>query len=141
VRHTLRFRAAERYDPGGASVLLAIKLALGDSLAEVEAVLDTGATYSVFQREVGEMLGLGVETGEALWIETVQGRFLTYTHAVTLVLGGVALEVTVSFAAEYGFPRNILGRRGVLDRLRLGLVDYDGMVFLSHYDDPQDEDA
>ena len=45
------------------------------------------------------------------------------------------LDAMVYFAAEYGFPRNVLGRRGFIDRLRLGIVDYDGVLLASAYDD------
>jgi hypothetical protein len=30
----------------------------------------------------------------------------------------------------------VLGRVGWLNRVRLGLIDYDGRLFLSAYDDP-----
>ena len=34
------------------------------------------------------------------------------------------------------FGRNILGRRGWIDVLRLGIVDYEGALYVSRYDDP-----
>jgi hypothetical protein len=36
-------------------------------------------------------------------------------------------------------PRDVLGQTGWLDRMRLGLVDHDRQLYLSHYDDPVDE--
>ena len=45
-------------------------------------------------------------------------------------------DTTVYFAAAHGLPRNVLGRHGFLERLRLGLVDYDGILLASAYDDP-----
>ena len=66
------------------------------------------------------------------------GRFVCYGHAVTLTGVDVALDTTVYFAAEYGFPVNVLGRRGWIERLRLALVDYDGQLLASAYDDPDE---
>lgn len=69
-------------------------------------------------------------------MHTVAGDFLTYAHEVTLMVLGVETTTTVYFAAEENFSRNVLGRHGWLDRVRLGLVDYDGKMYLSAYDDP-----
>ncbi|MBI3760218.1 MAG: hypothetical protein HY269_10775, partial [Deltaproteobacteria bacterium] len=43
-------------------------------------------------------------------------------------------DVMVYFAQDYVFNRNVLGRHGFLQLVRLGLVDYDGQLFLSHRD-------
>jgi hypothetical protein len=40
---------------------------------------------------------------------------------------------TVYFAKEESFTRNVLGRVGWLDRVKLGLIDYEGKLFLSEY--------
>lgn len=49
---------------------------------------------------------------------------------------GIETTATVYFAVEEEFPVNALGRVGWLDRVRLGLIDYDGRLYLSAYDDP-----
>jgi hypothetical protein len=41
---------------------------------------------------------------------------------------------TVYFAKDESFTRNVLGRQGWLDRVKLGLIDYEGRLFLSKYD-------
>ena len=38
---------------------------------------------------------------------------------------------TYNFAEDENFSRNVLGRQGRLDRVRLGLVDYEGKLCLS----------
>jgi hypothetical protein len=40
---------------------------------------------------------------------------------------------TVYFAKEESFTRNVLGRQGWLDRVKLGLIDYEGKLLLSAY--------
>jgi hypothetical protein len=47
---------------------------------------------------------------------------------------GIETFSTVYFAAEEGFTRNLLGRQGWLDRVKWGLVDYEGRLFLSKYE-------
>ncbi len=46
---------------------------------------------------------------------------------------GIETVSTVYFAKEESFTRNALGRQGWLDRVRLGLIDYEGKLFLSEY--------
>jgi hypothetical protein len=74
--------------------------------------------------------------GIAQWIGTATGRFLSYSHEVTLTVLGIETTATVYFAADEDFPVNALGRVGWLDRVRLGLVDYDSRLYLSDYNDP-----
>ena len=45
-------------------------------------------------------------------------------------------ECVVYFAESQSYTRDVLGRQGWLDRIRFGLVDYDGKLYLSDYNDP-----
>lgn len=50
----------------------------------------------------------------------------------------IAFESMVYFFADERIKRNLLGRAGWLDRVRLGLVDYDRVLYLAGYDtDPK----
>jgi hypothetical protein len=68
-------------------------------------------------------------------METLTGVFKAYGHEVTLVTFDLAFEVMVYFAADYGLSRNLLGRNGWLQQVRLGLCDYDEMLYVSAYDE------
>ena len=46
-----------------------------------------------------------------------------------------SFDVTVYFAAHESFTRNVLDRRGWLDQVRLGLVEYQSKLYLSRYDE------
>jgi len=52
---------------------------------------------------------------------------------LTLNVLGIETVATVCFAKEESFTRNVLGRQGWLDRVKLGLIDYEGKLFLSEY--------
>ena len=98
--------------------------------------MDTGASFCIFQRLHAETVGIAVESGVPMRISTVTGAFLAYAHRVTLGVSGVEVESTVYFADDPAMPRDVLGQTGWLDRMRLGLVDHDRYLYLSHYDDP-----
>jgi len=57
-------------------------------------------------------------------------------ESLRLTVVGITIEATVFFAKDLAIRRNVLGRRGFIDRLRLGVVDYDGLLLAGAYDDP-----
>jgi hypothetical protein len=53
---------------------------------------------------------------------------------VTIEVLGLQVESVVYFFADDQINRNLLGRTGWLDRVRLGLVEYDRQLYLAPYD-------
>ena len=100
---------------------------------ELLAKLDTGAEYCIFERKYGEMLGLDVESGRLQRFRTVAGSFAAYEHEVTIQTLGVEFPAIVFFAQDSTFTRNFLGRSGWPYRLRIGIIDYDRMLFIAAY--------
>jgi hypothetical protein len=135
MAYQLAFEKLAGYDPGRPGVTVPVELGLGQRSVACEARVDTGATYCVFARRLGEELGLDVETGIRQLIGTAMGAFTTYHHSVTLTTLGYAFDAVVCFAAAESFESNVLGSHGFLDRVRLGLVDYEGKLYLSRYDE------
>ena len=130
----LTFNQVYQYDTRLAGISIPVKVQWGSVSAEVEARVDTGSSHCVFRRADAALLGIDVDSGLPQIMHTVAGDFLTYAHEVTLVVLGIETTTTVYFAADESFSRNVLGRQGWLDRVRLGLVDYDGKLYLSAYD-------
>jgi len=136
MTHRLNFAASYDYDLGAVDINVPVTLRSGAETREVIAKLDPGSTFCVFKREIGERLDFDIERGVPQWIGTATGRFLSYGHEVTLTVLGIETTAMVYFAADEDFPVNVLGRVGWLDRMRLGLIDHDGRLYLSAYDDP-----
>ena len=109
-------------------------LSVGSRRVEMLAKVDTGAAYCIFERRYGEELGLDVESGRVQRFRTMAGSFVAYQHEVTIQTLGVEFSAGVFFAQDTAFARNFLGRSGWLDRVRVGIVDYDRLLFLSSYD-------
>jgi len=101
----------------------------------VRVKFDTGSTFCVFQRRYAELLGLDVEGGEQQRIRTATGAFTSYGHEVTMTVSGLQWQSLVYFAADETFPVNVVGRIGFLDRLRVGVVDYEQLLYLAAYDE------
>ncbi len=133
MSYQLTFDRRLNYDAGQAGITLDVTLRLSRDEVACETKVDTGSTFSIFARKVGEDLGLGIEDGIKQLVGTVTGSFVVYLHEVTLSALGFELDALVGFAADETFQRNVLGRRGFLDQTVLGMVDYEGQLYLSRY--------
>ena|SRR5579859_1646367 len=131
--HVLRFAVAHVYDSTLEGITVDVELSLGSMPFRVPAKVDTGASDCLFRRRYADLLGLEIETGERRLFSTAAGSFLAYGHEVTLRVLGTESTSIVFFFAEEAVRRNILGRRGWLDRVRLGVVDYEHTLYLSPY--------
>ena len=133
---TIRFRSKHVYSTSASGIQVPIAISLdGVNRIELFAKVDTGATFCIFQREYAEALGLHVESGNRINIATATGLFPAYGHELKLSCFDYDFEITAYFPSQSNFPRNVLGLTGWFDRLRVGIVHYDGVVLLSHYDD------
>ena len=106
----------------------------GVETLDVLANVDTGASNCLFEREHGEMLDLEVEAGEPKTFWTANGRVETFGHAIEIEFAGMSVESVVYFFADERIRKNLLGRTGWLDRVRLGLIDHDSVLYLAPYD-------
>jgi hypothetical protein len=79
------------------------------------------------------MLGVDVDSGRLQRFRTVAGSFTAYRHEITIQTLGIEFSAVVFFAQDSTFNRNFLGRSGWLDRLRIAIVDYDRLLFVSPY--------
>jgi hypothetical protein len=119
------------YSDSKPGIMLTVALGWGGTVIRFDAAVDTGATYCVFERSYGERLGLDIESGLRRSFATATGSFIAYGHEVLLSTLDLDLQTTVYFAEEDYFTRNVLGRRGWLDRVRLALDDYSSELYLS----------
>src|SRR5438552_13847618 len=128
MTHRLEFDHLLLYDTREPGMSISVTLRLNQGVVDLDAKLDTGASDCIFERAHGEALEIDVESGELKKFGTATGPFDAYGHLVTLAVRDVELEVMAYFAKDVRFNRNVLGRRGFLDRVLLGLNDYEGKL-------------
>jgi len=131
----LSFRTRHAYDPADRGIRLRISLRAGTKVVQSFAYVDTGAEFCVFDRGIADGLLIELDHGTRMDFTTVAGRFRAYGHEVTIAVLDVQVHAMVYFYEDASIKRNVLGRNGWLNRVRLGLVDYDSMVYVSAYDD------
>jgi hypothetical protein len=129
VSETLTFDKTHYYNTLKPGITLTAILHYGQESVECEARLDTGSSHCIFKRAHGELLGLDIESTVVENIGTVTGSFKAHLHTVTVEVLGIRSEATV----YEQFTRSVLGRIGWLDRVKLGLIDYEAKLLLSPY--------
>lgn len=135
MAYQLDFKLRQEYDSRLDGITIEAGLSLGERKAVVQAKIDPGGQFCLFQREIADRLAIDVESGYFIRIGTLTGSLPAYGHTVMLSTLGIEFESFVYFAADYGLPRNLLGREGWLQKMRLAIVDYDATLYLSPYDD------
>ena len=132
--HQLEFSQVYRYRSTASGISIPVVLKSGGEVADLLAYLDTGASDCLFERKHGELLDLEIEAGDRRTFRTATGGVDAFGHIVELEVLGLNFESMVYFFGDERINKNLLGRAGWLDRIRLGLVDYDGELYLAPYD-------
>jgi hypothetical protein len=130
----LTFSQEHRYADDVQGIPLEVKLFSAGQAAEVWAKVDPGAEVCLFSRETGEALGLPIEQGIPIILSGLTGSLEAFGHEITLQTGDIAFQSVVYFAKYPGLQRNLLGRQGWLRNLRLAVIDYDNLLYISDYD-------
>lgn len=96
--------------------------------------MDTGASSCLFEASFAADLGLDLTSGVLTRFRTANSSFEAYGHEIEVNVLGIAVHSLVYFFADPSIRKNVLGRGGWLDRVRMGLVDQDREIFLAPYD-------
>src|SRR5438034_471417 len=63
MAHTFNFRLRHSYDTTKVGITVPVELTNGPKVVQIDAKLDTGASFCIFERTYAEVLGLTVEGG------------------------------------------------------------------------------
>jgi hypothetical protein len=80
VAYTLCFLTTHSYDTAKIGITVPVELAYDTNVVQVDAKLDTGASFCIFERAYAEMLGLDVESGTKMLVSTANSTFECFGH-------------------------------------------------------------
>jgi hypothetical protein len=89
----------------------------------------------LFESAYAAELGLDLIAGLPMRFRTANGSFEAYGHEVEIEVLGIVGHSLVYFFADPAIRKNVLGRRGWLDLVRVGLIDHDRVVYLASFND------
>ena len=110
-----------------------ITLATSTRSLAIKALVDSGASFSVFRSEVLDYLGAPLERGAPVYLEGIGGRILGYRHRVSARLGEVKFPLTVIFSRELTVSFNLLGRDNFFEQFLVTFDERRHMVRLRSY--------
>jgi hypothetical protein len=134
VAYQLEFDKLLLYDSGKSGITVPVLLQVGNQVISIDAKLDTGSSHCIFQRFVGERLGLNIESGYQTRILTTTGAFIAYGHDITLSVLDFNFDSLVYFAKDDDFTRDVLGRHRFLNKVQIGIRDYQGEFYMNRND-------
>ncbi len=76
----------------------------------VNALVDSGASFSVFRSEIADYLGISLEKGKRIYLTGLGGRILGYLHILQMEVDGEKFRCKIIFSEELTISFNLLGR-------------------------------
>ena len=104
---------------GNTFPVVPLSLEFGTKKKEFFALIDSGATISIFRSEVAESLGINIEKGKETYLGGVGGRIKGYVHKLQIEIAGKKFICPVVFSREYTVSYNLLGREAFLKQFRI----------------------
>ncbi|MBI3335806.1 MAG: retropepsin-like domain-containing protein [Candidatus Portnoybacteria bacterium] len=75
------------------------------------ALIDSGASFSVFRADVANFLGVPIRQGKELYLAGIGGRILGYLHELEISIDGRKFfRCKIVFSQEFAVSFNLLGR-------------------------------
>lgn len=107
------------YNGEGYFPVIPFYVSAGGKQLKLRALIDSGATISVFKDEVAEQLEIKIESGKEIYLGGVGGRIKGYIHELSLEIAGKKLFCPVVFSREYLVSFNLLGREAFFNQFRI----------------------
>lgn len=98
-----------------------------EKTAKIFALVDSGASISIFKEEVAQQLGLRIELGKETYLGGVGGRIKGYIHQMRLKIADKSVIAPVVFSYEYKVSFSLLGRTNIFPRFKI-LFDEKNLV-------------
>ncbi|MBI1869520.1 aspartyl protease family protein [Candidatus Gottesmanbacteria bacterium] len=99
--------------------VISLVFIVGEKRIRSQALVDSGATISIFGEETANSLGIDIETGKRIILGGVGGRIVGYVHAVKVRIAGKEFLCPVVFSHEYLVSFNLLGRETVFEQFKI----------------------
>ena len=107
------------YQQGQWFPLLAVKLHGPGRSLKIQALIDSGATLSVFRGDVGRVLGYDIEHGQHVTLEGIGAKIKGYQHVLSTSCAGSEFELPIVFSDELQASFNLLGRVGFFETFQV----------------------
>ncbi len=129
--YAIEFEKKKTYDSLKTGITLDVILRYANLDQPCPAKIDTGSEVCLFSRTLADFLEIDIESGYREVFSTLAGDLIGFQHEIELETLGLRFQTKVYFAENYAVRRNLLGRRGFLQLVTIGLDDYSSELYLS----------
>lgn len=99
--------------------IVPLRLSLKTKKIDSSALVDSGATISVFRPDVAHDLSLTIESGKEIYLGGVGGRIKGYIHKLKIEIADKKFLCPIVFSREYTVSFNLLGRDAFFRQFRI----------------------
>jgi len=135
MNHTVVYTEAHSYQQfrdWGYQPIIDVQLFSARRRARAIALLDTGASYSLFSRQFAEdFLGLDVTKMPVARIVTANGVKDSYRTTLRLRFGPILTPVECEVRFAEGVTLNLLGRRGLFNHVQIGIDEAARKIYMA----------
>ncbi len=105
--------------------VIPISLINGEKSVRHFAIIDSGADLCIFHAELGEQIGIAVESGKLLRFYGISGeQLMAYFHDIKIEVGGYEFDCYAGFSRDLSnLPYGLLGQLGFFNLFNV-LFDY-----------------
>lgn len=96
--------------------IIPVKIIANGKEVNTPAIVDSGASISIFSGSVARQIGINIESGEKRIFQGASAKMVGYVHKVRMKIAGSEIECKVAFSDELGTSFNLLGREGVFTK-------------------------
>ena len=77
------------------------------------AIVDSGASVSIFNSGIGKLIGVDIERGEKRIFQGASAKLLGYIHKVKAIISEKEIECKIAFSDELNTSFNLIGRETI----------------------------
>jgi hypothetical protein len=105
--------------------VIPVTLINGNKKVTYLAIIDSGADLCIFHAEIGEQIGINIESGKVLTFSGITREQLTaYFHEIKIGIGGYEYDCYAGFSRNLAnMPYGLLGQGGFFDLFNI-VFDY-----------------
>ncbi|MBI2652264.1 hypothetical protein HYX00_02255 [Candidatus Woesearchaeota archaeon] len=96
--------------------IIPVTIIKNNKRVNTSAIVDSGASISIFSSSIGKLVGLDIESGENRIFQGASAKLAGYIHNVGMIIAEKEIECRVAFSDELNTSFNLIGRETIFDK-------------------------
>lgn len=106
----------KKYAPGIIRPVIPVEVCYGKQSIPYEVLVDSGADLNVFDAQIGELLGINIQSGSAQHVSGItKGSEIYYLHKIRMLVGGHEFKIKAGFKKFDRLGYGIVGQKGFFE--------------------------